>query len=90
MEKKNTGRSSLVRTLLSLALVACYFVGLIFMLTGLFFAGVVLWAVSTVGGIALLYYIRTTDRTRQAVEEALKEEADLENAPKEDAEAADD
>lgn len=77
---------SALRTVVSLILVACYFVGLIFMVTGLFYAGVILWAVSTVGGIGLLYYIRTTDRTKETLPEALKEEKDLENAP-ENAEA---
>ena len=77
MDNNKPDRLKRLRSVLCLALVALYFIGLIFLMTGLFYAGVVFWAVSTVGGIGLLYYIRTTEKTQEAVNEALKEEEAL-------------
>ena len=43
-----------IRTVISLILIGCYFVGLIAMLTFSFSTGLVLWVISTLGGICLL------------------------------------
>ena len=79
MNKNNPEGLKAIRTAVCLVLVIMYFLGLVFMMTGLFYAGMTLWALSTIGGIGLLYYIRTTEKTQKAVEEALKEEAKLDS-----------
>ena len=58
---KNASQSKVLRTVLSLVLVALYAVGLIFIITGSLQVGAILWVISTVGGIGLLYWIRTVD-----------------------------
>ena len=68
---------SFIRTALSLLIVVLYVAGLMAMFMGNVRLGVDLWVVSTLGGIGLLYYIRTTEKTQEAVKEALKEEEAL-------------
>ena len=68
---------SFIRTALSLLIVALYAAGLVAMFMGNARLGIDLWVVSTLGGIGLLYYIRTTEKTQEAVKEALKEEEAL-------------
>ena len=58
-----------VRATLSLILVGLYIAGLIAMIAGGFQLGLYLWVFSTVGGIGLLYYIRTMNKR---AEEAAK------------------
>ena len=57
-----------LRAALSLILVGLYVAGLIVMIVGNFGDGLTLWVISTVGGIALLYWIRTMDRRRADAE----------------------
>ena len=69
-------RSALFRRLRAVAaliLVALYVLGLVAMLTGRVQLALILWVVSTLGGIGLLYWMRTVTRRK---EEAEKRESD--------------
>ena len=61
MDKK-AARIKSLRTVISLVLVGLYVLGLIAMMTFSFQTGLILWVVSTLGGIGLLYWIRTVDK----------------------------
>lgn len=50
-----------IRNLLCIALVALYAVGLLCMFLDALNAGLALWVVSTIGGIAALYHIRNRE-----------------------------
>lgn len=63
------------RSILCLVLVACYAVGMACMLLNAFPIGLALWAVSTVGGLAVLYHIKDKER-RAAEAERLKKESE--------------
>ena len=69
MEKKELMLKRL-RTVISLILVGMYVIGLIAMMTFSFQAGLILWVVSTLGGIGLLYYVRTMEKRREDAEKA--------------------
>ena len=60
-----------VRIAVSLILVGLYAAGLVCMFTNAFRTGLILWVVSTLGGIGLLYWIRTME---QRAEDAKKRE----------------
>lgn len=60
-----------LRAAVSLILVALYVAGLVCMFTNSFRTGLILWVVSTLGGIGLLYWIRTME---QRAEDARKRE----------------
>lgn len=62
-----------LRAVTALALVALYIAGLILMLAGQVQLASILWVVSTLGGIGLLYWMRTVTRRK---EEAAKAEAE--------------
>ena len=74
MYDKNRVRG--IRAALSLILIALYIVGLIAMMTFSFRAGLILWVVSTLGGIGLLYWIRTVDKRSQDAPERGPEDGD--------------
>lgn len=59
---EKTGMVRHVRVALSLILVGLYIAGLIAMIAFSFQLGLYLWIISTVGGLGLLYWIRTMDR----------------------------
>lgn len=59
-----------LRLVISLALVAMYVLGLIAMLTSRVQLGLILWVVSTLGGIGLLYWIKTAEKNRKLQQEA--------------------
>ena len=59
-----------LRSVISLALVAMYVLGLVAMLTSRVQLGLILWVVSTLGGIGLLYWIKTAEKNRKLREEA--------------------
>ena len=61
MDNKN-GWVRHLRTAVSLILVGLYVLGLIAMMTFSFQTGLILWVVSTLGGIGLLYWIRTVEK----------------------------
>ena len=63
-----------LRSVVSLALVAMYVVGLVAMLTSHVQLGLILWVVSTLGGIGLLYWIRTAEKQREALAKSGAEE----------------
>lgn len=65
-----------LRAGVSLALVAAYVVGLIAMMTFSFQTGLILWVVSTLGGIGLLYWIHTEEKRAEALAKAEKGDAD--------------
>lgn len=54
-----------LRAIVSLALVALYIVGLVAMMTFSFQTGLILWVVSTLGGIGLLYWIHTVEKREE-------------------------
>jgi len=60
-----TGLRRRLRTVLSLLLVGLYAAGLVAMLAGGFQAGLYLWGISTLGGIGLLYWVRTRERREE-------------------------
>ena len=62
-----------LRAIVALVLVALYVLGLVAMLTSRVQLALILWVVSTLGGIGLLYWMRTVTRRK---EEAEKKESD--------------
>lgn len=70
MDKK-TALIRRLRMAAALILVGLYVLGLIAMVAFSFQAGLILWVISTLGGIGLLYWIRTVDK-RNAPEENKK------------------
>ena len=69
-------RNALLRRLraaAALILVVLYILGLVAMLTSRVQLALILWVVSTLGGIGLLYWMRTVTRCK---EEAEKRESD--------------
>ena len=62
-----------LRAIAALILVALYILGLVAMLTSRVQLALILWVVSTLGGIGLLYWMRTVTRRK---EEAEKKESD--------------
>ena len=73
MDNKDA-RIKLLRTVVSLVLVGLYVLGLIAMMTFSFQTGLILWVVSTLGGIGLLYWIRTAEKQREALAKSGAEE----------------
>ena len=84
MDNKKT-RVKTLRTVVSLTLVGLFVLGLIAMVSFSFQTGLILWVVSTLGGIGLLYWIRTTDKQ----EGPEGKETQTDPAPDGDEEAAD-
>ena len=66
-----------MRTALCLVLVGLYFIGIIAMFTFSFQLGLILWVGSTLGGIGLLYWVRTLEKR---AEDAAKAEANARSA----------
>ena len=64
-----------VRSIVCLALIACYVIGMLCMFIDAFPIGVALWAVSLVGGLAVLYSIKNAERKAEE-EERLKKAAE--------------
>ena len=87
MSNKRTEKLRAMRTALCLVLVGLYFIGIIAMITFSFQLGLILWVVSTLGGIGLLYWVRTMEKR---AEDAAKAEAKaVENADENEAGADD-
>ena len=66
-------RNALIRRLCAVAalvLVALYILGLVAMLTGRVQLALILWVVSTLGGIGLLYWMRTVTRRKEEAKKA--------------------
>ena len=59
-----------LRAIVALALVAMYILGLVAMITGRVQLALILWVVSTLGGIGLLYWMRTVTRRKEEAEKA--------------------
>jgi len=57
-----------LRAIAALVLVTLYVLGLVAMLTGRVQLALILWVVSTLGGIGLLYWMRTVTRRREEAE----------------------
>lgn len=70
MNKQNNNRA---RSILCIALVACYAVGMVCMLLNAVPLGLILWAASTVGGLAVLYNIKDKERRASEAERMKKE-----------------
>lgn len=77
MENKSEWKRRL-RAIVSLVLVGLYILGLIAMIAFSFQTGLILWVVSTLGGIGLLYWIRTTEKQPEDAGEAKPEEGGAE------------
>ena len=67
-----------LRSAVSILLVAMYVAGLVAMLPSRVQLGLILWVVSTLGGIGLLYWIKTRDKNRKAQEEAARDKGEPE------------
>ena len=65
-----------LRMVISLILIGCYFVGLVAMITFSFEIGLVLWVVSTLGGVCLLYWMRSLERRAAEAADAAKNAQD--------------
>ena len=63
-----------VRSIVALILVALYVLGLVAMLASRVQLGLILWVVSTLGGIGLLYWIRQQRERKEAEEKARQAE----------------
>ena len=59
-----------LRAALALVLVALYILGLAAMLTSRVQLALILWVISTLGGIGLLYWMRTVNRRKEEAEKA--------------------
>ena len=59
-----------LRAIAALLLVALYALGLVAMLTGRVQVALILWVVSTLGGIGLLYWMRTVTKRKEEAEKA--------------------
>ena len=74
--QKNVLRT--LRAVVALLLIAAYIAGLIAMLTSNVQLALILWVVSTLGGIGMLYWLRTAEKNREAREKAAADRADPE------------
>jgi hypothetical protein len=63
-----------LRAIAALVLVALYVLGLVAMLTGRVQLALILWVVSTLGGIGLLYWMRTVTRRKEEAEKETGEQ----------------
>ena len=63
-----------LRAIAALALVALYVLGLVAMMTGRVQLALILWVVSTLGGIGLLYWMRTVTKRKEEAEKAAQGE----------------
>ena len=63
-----------LRAIAALVLVAMYILGLVAMMTGRVQLALILWVVSTLGGIGLLYWMRTVTRRKEEAEKAARGE----------------
>ncbi|MBR6218977.1 MAG: hypothetical protein IKQ80_00265 [Clostridia bacterium] len=76
----NTQKNALrtLRAVVALLLIAAYIAGLIAMLTSNVQLGLILWVVSTLGGIGMLYWLRTAEKNREAREKAAADKSEPE------------
>ena len=76
----NTQKNALrtLRAVVALLLIAAYIAGLIAMLTSNVQLGLILWVVSTLGGIGMLYWLRTAEKNREAREKAAADQSEPE------------
>ena len=63
-----------LRAIAALILVALYILGLVAMLTSRVQLALILWVVSTLGGVGLLYWIRTVTKRKEEAEKAAQGE----------------
>ncbi len=63
-----------LRAIAALVLVAMYILGLVAMMTGRVQVALILWVVSTLGGIGLLYWMRTVTKRKEEAEKAARGE----------------
>jgi len=59
-----------LRAIAAMVLVLLYILGLVAMLAGRVQLALILWVVSTLGGIGLLYWIRTMNKRKEDAEKA--------------------
>ena len=64
-----------LRAIVALLLVLLYILGLVAMLTGRVQLALILWVVSTLGGIGLLYWMRTVTKRKEEAEKAARGES---------------
>lgn len=75
MENKQKPLWQKVRAVAGLGMIACYLAGLVVMLAGQFSLGMLLWVISTLGGIGILYYGRQMEKREEARRAAERGEA---------------
>ncbi|MBR6766535.1 MAG: hypothetical protein IKM02_01150 [Clostridia bacterium] len=78
--KNKTELIKTIRMVISLVLIGCYFVGLVAMITFSFSTGLILWVISTLGGVLLLYWIRSLERRAAEAAEAEKNAKEMKDA----------
>jgi len=64
-----------LRAIVALLLVLLYILGLVAMLSGRVQLALILWVVSTLGGIGLLYWMRTVTKRKEETEKAARGES---------------
>ena len=68
-----------IRAVVAIVLVALYGIGLVAMLASRVQLALMLWVISTLGGIGLLYWIHTMNKREEEVQKADSEAPDLED-----------
>ena len=63
-----------LRAIAALILVALYILGLVAMLTSRVQLALILWVISTLGGVGLLYWMRTVTKRKEEAEKAARGE----------------
>ena len=66
------------RAVAAIVLVALYAAGLAAMLASKVQLALILWVVSTLGGIGMLYWLRTAEKNREAQEKAAADQSEPE------------
>lgn len=79
MEKENAAARRL-RSIVAILLVVLYAAGLVAMLTSRVQVALILWVVSTLGGIGLLYWIHTMNKRREDAEKNAAGDASSEDS----------
>ena len=73
MDDKRTAMLRKLRSITALVLVGLYIVGLALMLAGQVRLASILWVVSTLGGVGLLYWMHTVTKRREKAAKAESE-----------------